>query len=264
MRIRPAPSLAVILGICSACATVRPTGGPDSPVQLQVPAALAWEPGGPFDIRLVIANGTSMTFWIAQPKAEASDVTVYQPDGAIACKTPAAVEKVYERWAGSQLAPGKPYELHRDLRKDCPPLRPGVYRYEANYRANSVEGFPSSLYRATLGPQEGRILVREGATGMTPAEVEAAVWPAQTTVPSAPEPAETAMPSPAAEPGASASPAGIRACVDRELRDRGLNAYGDPPGTKYDGGLPAEESGRILYVGARNEAIRRACKLPAL
>ena len=60
---------------------------------------------------------------------------------------------------------------------------------------------------------------------------------------------------------ASVSADVFRACVDRELSARGLNAYGDPGGTTYPGGPPAPEGGRVLYVAGRIEEIRLACSL---
>lgn len=269
MRTRLAPSFAALMLAGSACATAHGTGGPDAPVQLVVPDVLAWEPGGPFELPLTLVNGTSMPFWIAEPKVEASDVTVYALGGDVVCRTPAAVQRVYEKWAATTLRPGRPRKLSRDLRDDCPALRPGVYRYEAHYRFNGVESMPNSLYRAMLGPQGGRILVREGATGMDEAAMTAALRatpPAGPSAgPSAPaaDPVTAAAPAPAAAPERALSPTEIRACVDRELRDRGLNAYGDSQGTTYADGVPVQESGRILYVSGRNEAIRRACQVPA-
>ena len=55
------------------------------------------------------------------------------------------------------------------------------------------------------------------------------------------------------------------ACVDRELSQRGLNQYGDPPGTVYAGGTPLfdEKSGRtrdrIEHVLSRHPEIAKVC-----
>lgn len=271
MRFGVARSMAVLVGLASACATTHSstTGGPDAPVQLQVPEVLAWEPEGPFDLKMALANGTKMTFVIAEPKVEASEVTLYRPDGAVACRTPRAAQKTYEKWAVKQLFPGKHWELQRDLHRDCSTLQPGVYRYEASYRANAAENATNSLYQGMLGPQGGKVLVREGATAMKYEELVAEVQKPAETEASAVEPAaDAAQPAVAGEPATEAasqpalSPTEIRACVDKELRDRGLNAYGDPQGTRYDSGTPVEESGRILYVASRNATIRKACKIP--
>jgi hypothetical protein len=267
MRFGLAQSLAIFVGIGSACATAHTTGGPEAPVQLLVPEVLAWEPGGRYDLKVAIVNGTQMTMEIAEPKVEAFEVTVYRLDGTVACKTPEAVQKVYLRWADKQLMPAAHWELKRDLHQDCPGLAPGVYRYEASYRANSVEGVPSSLYRGVLGPQGGKVLLREGATSMKYEEIVAAVEHPEATAPAASEPSVT--PAGATEQTAAAAPqpsaAEMRACVEKELRDRGMNAYGDPAGTKYaDGTPPVEESGRILFVAGRYPDIRRACKIPVL
>ncbi len=280
MRIGLAQWLAALLVVGSACASSREeaTGGPEDPVQLIVPEVLAGEPGGPFDLKLGIANYTPMILMAVEPRVEASDVTVYRLDGTVACKTPAAVQKVYEKWAPKALQPGSRWEVKRDLREYCPLLGPGIYRYEANYRMNTAEAL-RSLYTAHLGPQGGKVLVKEGATSMkyedlvaaveNPSEEEIAAQPL--TEPSTEvNPDEAATPPPA-EPGAAVatvsnepppSAAEIRACVDKELLDRGLNAYGDPKGTTYDGNPPADEYSRILYVASRSPAIRRACTVP--
>lgn len=56
-----------------------------------------------------------------------------------------------------------------------------------------------------------------------------------------------------------------RACVERELSERGLNAYGDPPGTIYAGGTPLfdektrRREDRLDHVLARVPAIAEAC-----
>jgi hypothetical protein len=290
MRIGAAQSLAAFVLIASACATTRsndiePTGGPDASVQLQVPEVLAWEPEGPYDLKLNIVNYTPMILMAVEPKVEASDVTVYRMDGSVACRTPRAVQKVYEKWTIKGFQAGQHWEVKRDLKKNCPNLEPGLYRYEANYRMNTAEAL-RSLYSAFLGPQGGKILVKENATAMkyedlvatveNPDAVDAGAAPAASPEPAATpatasSPAATAATSPAtsAEPAAAAastepvpSAGEIRTCVDKELADRGLNAYGDPKGTTYDGNPPTDEYGRILYVASRNPGIRRACKIP--
>jgi hypothetical protein len=299
MRIGLSQALAVIVVVASACATTHePTGGTDAPVQLLVPAVLAWEPEGPFEINLAIANYTRMIYMAVEARVEASDVTVFRLDGTVACKTPRAVEKTYERWTVKSLQPGRHWELKRDVREYCRDLGPGVYRYEANYRANYAEEQLRSIFVAFLGPQGGKVLVREGASSMKYEDIMAAVEKPETATasaaasaaqPAAGEP--TAAPAVAAEPTAAGEPATapavageptaagelatapasepapsaaeIHACVDKELRDRGLNAYGDPLGTTYkNGNPPVDEYGRILYVASRNPAIRRACKVP--
>jgi hypothetical protein len=74
-----------------------------------------------------------------------------------------------------------------------------------------------------------------------------------------PQTAATAAPEPAlAAPGAS--------CLDRQIAARGLNEFGDPPGTMYAGGTPLfnEASGkrttREEYVLARHPELARACE----
>lgn len=74
-------------------------------------------------------------------------------------------------------------------------------------------------------------------------------------------PRPASLGAPLARP--AAAEAAQEACVDRELARRGLNAYGDLPGTAYDGGsAPAGASGgraRLDRVLARVPEIRTAC-----
>jgi hypothetical protein len=64
-------------------------------------------------------------------------------------------------------------------------------------------------------------------------------------------------PSPAAAPAES--------CLDRQLRSKGLNPFGDPEGTLYAGGTPLfdEKSGRSApreeYVARKHPELVRAC-----
>jgi hypothetical protein len=57
-------------------------------------------------------------------------------------------------------------------------------------------------------------------------------------------------------------------CLDAQLAAKGLNQYGDPPGTMYTGGTPLfdEKTGvstaREQYVYAKHPDIARACAAP--
>jgi hypothetical protein len=70
---------------------------------------------------------------------------------------------------------------------------------------------------------------------------------------------EASKPAPAAE----AVPA--ESCLDRQLREKGLNPFGDPPDMMYAGGSPLfnEKTGesvpREQYVYSRHPDIARAC-----
>src|SRR5512147_1872635 len=175
MRIGLAPAFAALTVLASACAsTQEPTGGPESAVQLQVPEVLAWEPGGPFEVKLSVVNYTKMILMAVEPKVEASDVTLYSLDGNVACKTPRAVTKVYEKFTTKGFQPGTRWEVKRDLHDFCPNLPAGLYRFEANYVMNSAEAL-RSLYTAHLGPQGGRVLLKEGATSLKYEDLVAAV-----------------------------------------------------------------------------------------
>jgi hypothetical protein len=60
-------------------------------------------------------------------------------------------------------------------------------------------------------------------------------------------------------------PPAAQSCLDRELAARGLNPFGDPPGTMYAGGTPLfdEKAGRSVprdrFVFDRHPDIARAC-----
>jgi len=55
------------------------------------------------------------------------------------------------------------------------------------------------------------------------------------------------------------------ACIDTWLAQRGLNAYGDPPGTMYMGGTPlfdeatGERRDRVAYLDAKLPELAKAC-----
>lgn len=80
-----------------------------------------------------------------------------------------------------------------------------------------------------------------------------------------PVPAVPRAPDPQAPPGTAGSPApATAACVDRELRRLGRNAYGDPPGTVYRGAAPVPDAERISRVLERYPEIRTTCAVPQL
>jgi len=64
-------------------------------------------------------------------------------------------------------------------------------------------------------------------------------------------------------PPPSAAPA--ESCLDRQLRSKGLNPFGDPEGTIYAGGTPLfdEKTGRSTpreeYVLRKHPELARAC-----
>lgn len=65
----------------------------------------------------------------------------------------------------------------------------------------------------------------------------------------------------AASPGASP----LEACVDRWLKERNLNPFGDPEGTMYAGGTPlfdettGERTERLDYVFSKHPRAREHC-----
>ncbi len=274
---RVTPSIAAAALLAAGCASTSSGGGYQAPVHLKAPELLAWEPEGPFDLKLVVFNGTGMMIEIVAAKPEEAQVTLFREDGTVACKTPKPARKTYEIWWIRKLPARSGMDLRLDVRRDCKDLAPGVYRYEAIFVASTAHGAPGHLYQGTFGPEKGAVLVREGATKLKYEELRAALAPrpesaapaaaAATPDGSAPAadgaaPAANATePAPATADEPATSPADIRACVDRELAARGLNAYGDSKGTTYDS-PPVDEYGRILYVASRSPAIRQACGIP--
>ncbi|HYD41597.1 MAG TPA: hypothetical protein VEB43_12285 [Anaeromyxobacter sp.] len=279
---RVAPSIAAAALLAAGCASTPSAGGYQAPIRLNAPELVAWEPEGPFDLKLVVFNGTAMQIQLVGPKPEAAQVTLFRADGSVACKTPNPAKKTYDIWWIRKLNAASGMEVRLDVRSFCRDLPPGAYRYEAIYVANTAHGGAASLYQGTFGPEKGHVLVREGATKMKYEDLRAAleakpdaasVTAGTTPDASAPpaggatpanagEPASATEPTPAAAQEPAVSPADIRACVDRELAARSLNAYGDPKGTVYDSGAPVDEYGRILYVASRNPAIRQVCGIP--
>jgi len=278
---RIAPTLAAAALLVAGCASSQSAGGYQAPIRLTVPELVAWEVDGPFDLKLVVFNGTSMQIQIVGMKEEAAQVTLFRPDGTVACKTKNPAKKTYDIWWIRKLNAGTGMDLRLDLHSTCRDLKPGTYRYEVIYVSNPAHGAPAHMYQGIFGPETGRILVAEGATKLKYEELRAALdaKPGEPPAPSAAPAADAAaqadagVAAPAAQPQpekpadaasttAAAAPTDIRACVDRELADRGLNAYGDPKGTIYNSGTPVDEYGRILYVASRNPGIRHACGIP--
>ncbi len=75
-----------------------------------------------------------------------------------------------------------------------------------------------------------------------------------------------APPAPApSPPPPAAKPSAAEDCLARELAARGLNEFGDPPGTAYAGGTPlfdektGQRTDRAAHVFARHPDIARAC-----
>ncbi len=60
-------------------------------------------------------------------------------------------------------------------------------------------------------------------------------------------------------------PPAPQSCLDRQLAEKRLNPFGDPPDTAYPGGTPlfdettGKSADRATYVFARHPDIARAC-----
>jgi len=291
-------TLAAAVALTLACTPNQLDGGPDSAVRLDTQAAVGWEPGGPYNLQLVVYNATGYRMLMVDPNKEALQVKIFRlSDGQLACKTPSPTHKQYEGWFVKAVRAAAGLKLDVDVWPYCRNLLPGVYRYEAVYLANPAVGSNNNVWTGTLGPQGGRIAIGFGLssdeaalaatlanpavavqeqpvsaapTAPVPAEAtQPAAAEAEGAAPAAEKPAEAAPTAAAEKPAAVAKPApppaspeAIRACVDRELAARGLNAYGDPQGTRYEDRPPVDEGGRILYVASRSAEIRVACKIP--
>jgi hypothetical protein len=213
-----------------ACATPTQEGGPGSPVRLAAPAEVAWSVGGPFELAVEVRNDSEGEIMLARPEPEALQVRVLRDaDGSVACQTPRPSWRQVEGYYGRLVRPERGLKLKVDVWPYCRSLAPGAYRYEATFLANPVSVSGQRVWSGTLLSPGGQIRVSAEA------------------------------PAAAAPPAAPPSPDAARACVDRELAARGLNAYGDPADTAYPNGPPADEAGRILYVAGRNAEIRKAC-----
>jgi hypothetical protein len=279
-------TLTFAAALALSCATAHLSGGPESPVRLDTTEAVGWEPDGPFNLDFVVYNATGHRIDLVQPKKEALQVVVYRAsDGKLACKTPQPTRQQAEGWDVKSIRNAAGMKVSVDVWPYCASLPEGVYRYEATFVANS--GNSGAPFTGLIGPQGGRIAIQKGISrdeaALAALLAESAVHPAPSaepapaaTAPQAADQAASAGPA-AAQPDASppavqqpaapaaqpvANPEAIRACVDRELAARSLNAYGDPQGTRYEDHPPVDEGGRILYVASRNAAIRAVCRIP--
>ncbi len=264
----------LLVTLCLSCSTVPLDGGPASPVRLDIPEAVGWEPGGPFPLELTVYNASGHRLLLTQPRPEAVQVKVFRAsDGGLACRTPSPSRTTAESWDAKAVLASQGLRVKLDLWPYCRRLGEGVYRYELVYAANAA-ATSEPVFTGLLGPRSGKIAV---GTGLSTDEAALAAALAQ---PTAPSPAAAGVPSQPAAPGAAAETAAsqpaapgagaaaappaqsaesVKACLDRELAARGLNAYGDPQGTTYADGPPADEGGRVLYVAGRNPEIRAAC-----
>jgi hypothetical protein len=254
-------ALVALAGCASTGSKVK--GGPGSSVQLVLPEAVAWEPGDDFLIPVTVFNATKMMLQIAQPGDDSVEFALYRLDGSVACASPKVIWHQVEPFRIQRVRPltGMPYTAKFD--PYCRDLPSGVYRYDVSFQASSPsDSFSDVVWTGHLGPLSGRLLLRTGARGLKYEELVAALE----AKPGSPEATATAAAADAAAaaeaastPGAAGDPAAVRACVDKELAARNLNAYGDPAGTKYAGGPPTDEYGRVLYVASRFSSIRKAC-----
>jgi hypothetical protein len=239
------------VALCLSCASTQLDGGPDSQVRLDTRDAIGWEPGGPFPLELTVYNASGHRLVLAQPRPEATQVKVFRAsDGALVCKTPSPSRVTGEGWDAKGVRSSQGLQVTIDLWPYCQNLPQGVYRYELVYVANPAAA-SEVVFTGTLGPRRGEIAIGPGLSSDEAALAAALSRPS------------TEGPPPASSSSAAAAPSAqsVVACMDRELAARGLNAYGDPQGTTYPSGPPADEGGRVLYVAGRNPEIRAACHI---
>lgn len=263
-------TLAAAAAVSISCAAAQHSGGAESPVRLDTQATVGWEPGGPFMLDLTVYNATGHRIMLVQPVKESLQVKVFRAsDGKLMCKTPSPTHKTFEGWFAKDVQTSSGLRLQVDVWPYCRQLPQGIYRYEAVFVANPATGMSNISFTGTLGPQGGRIAVSAGVSNDETA-LAAALAAADAERPAAEGAAEgpaegVAAEQPVAEAPEKAaapdSPEAVRACVDRELAARGLNAYGDPQGTRYDDRPPVDEGGRVLYVASRSAEIRVACRI---
>ncbi len=243
--------------LCLSCASTQMDGGPGALVRLDTQDAVGWEPGGPFPLELTVYNASGHRMILAQPQPDVVQVKVFRTsDGKLACHTPSPTRTTMEGWSARYLLASQGLHLKVDVWPYCRDLAEGVYRYELVYVANRASS-SDPVFTGTLGPRSGRVAVGTGLSSDEAALAAALANPSQARPAAAgatPSPATTTAATPPAQTAES-----VKSCLDRELVARGLNAYGDPQGTTYPNGPPADEGGRVLYVAGRNPEIRAAC-----
>ena len=249
---RVAAALALLASACTYRFGTLPPN-----LRLAAPPQVEWAHGSGHAVRLVLENTGTSPLQVAEPSASRAAFEVYATSGNVPlCRkvvTPGGAPRVVTLRARERVT--------LDVSLPGCVLSPGAYRYEASYDAPPAAG---STWAGRVGPERGELVVRPDA----PASNAPAASGAVSSPPDLPPPGGSVpiVPVPLG-PGQVAAPApwdpDVRACLDRELDLRGLNAYGDPPGTLYRGGPPAfaSESERERMLFARFPAIATSCQL---
>lgn len=174
--LRGVARLSGALLLCLACATAGGgDGGPEALLRLEVPAAVGWEPGGPFALALRLHNAAGHTLSLARPRAEAAQVTLSREgDGRVACRTPSPSRGQREGSEIVSVRGSSDVPLQVDVGPYCRDLAPGVYRYEVVFVANPAQGGAGLAYAGTLGPRGGRVAIGAGLS-RDPAALAAAL-----------------------------------------------------------------------------------------
>lgn len=245
------PQRLVVVLFCAASCAHRFGAAPGPELQLSIPRDVRWEQGTPRELPVVLENGGARPLGIPELSPAHIYVAVFPEAGRIPVCIKEAEHGVSEAGRTSELRPGE--ERRVIVRLPGCDVAPGTYRYEAWYHP------PAGDEGARIGPEIGRIVMRAST------EVDVPVSSRNVSPPGSAEPPTTpaAPPNPHFRPGAPTFGPQAGACIDRELGDRGLNAYGDPAGTMYPDGPPTLSSDveRQRMIFERYPELATACSV---
>ena len=247
---------ALLLAVAAACAGRFGDGGAKrSPPRVVGPEVVRWGAEGPRTLELVLDNPSGRGLDVPDPSHRAAvDVRATGAGGA-SCQ----VRPVGPDLPTIHVDAGARLPVTIALGAACGALPPGEYRYDA--RLDLPPLFDGASDRADpLATTSGLIVVERPRAAVTfPAAPEAVApsGPLRDQPQALPRPRD-----PLVYPGTAGSSNATAECVDRELQRRGLNAYGDPPGTVYPAHPAATEPDRVAHVVARYPEIRTTCGVP--
>jgi hypothetical protein len=168
-------AVAVAAALLAGCASRPPARGREDPtaqeLRIWISPIVRWDAGAPRHVELALENATHRTLVIAAPDPANAAVGVFAgPESTRLCGVePSAEPRARGR---VELAPGDRAEVRVDLDGACAGVPPGVYRYEAGYRAPEVPGGATAVaegavrprpFSGTLATSYGQVIVEEGA-----------------------------------------------------------------------------------------------------
>jgi hypothetical protein len=248
---------ALLLAVAAACAGRFGDGGAKrSPPRVVGPEVVRWSAEGPRTLELVLDNPSGRGLDVPDPSHRAAvDVRATGAGGA-SCQ----VRPVGPDLPTIHVDAGARLPVTIALGAACGALPPGEYRYDA--RLDLPPLFDGASDRADpLATTSGLIVVERPRAAVTFPAAPEAIAPPGGSLRDQPQ----ALPrprDPLVYPGTTGASNVTAECVDRELQRRGLNGYGDPPGTVYPA-MPPGGSDRIASVLARYPEIRTTCGVPA-